>query len=155
MCVNRGHATRGDRESTVTRVCCRKSAAMSLITSGILIRSDGISYWNADARTEIPVPLCTCDPLHFGQMDPSVLRAKHKIEAYRIRSGVDNPLYSTIRLLNLALMHKIQKVILQNQFAWVWIIKHRRTLIYEWSLWLLKVGRSRFFFLLKILSFLY
>lgn len=61
--VNRGHACARDSgrqgAATVTRACCHKSAAMSLITSGILIRSDGISYWNADALgTEIPIPLC-------------------------------------------------------------------------------------------------
>lgn len=64
---------------------CRRSAAKSPhAIPGILIRSDGASYWNADAHTEIPASLCasgrTRPASSPGQMDPSAFASRRENE---------------------------------------------------------------------------
>lgn len=110
------HAIRRDKKPRLTWARCRKSAVKSpRTTPGILIRSDGVFYWKANVRTEIPVSLCARDahhdPLHLGQMDPSAfaMRSRSKRrewDQFRGRQPVD--LVGTTRL-QLISLHEIQK----------------------------------------------
>jgi len=102
------HMSHGDKVAA-TDFCtplqiCREVGT----TPGILIRSDSVFYWKADARTEIPVSLCAHDATTRFMSDKWTRQrsrcAQDRSVGNEIRSGVDNPsIVDTTRLQSISL----------------------------------------------------
>jgi len=75
--------------------CCKFAVKSQCTTPGILIRNDGVFYWKANARTEIPVSLCARDATTCFILDKWIRQAFAM--RFRIEAGMRSDPGSTTR----------------------------------------------------------